>query len=429
MKKILNMVIMTLLLLSQTLTADILSESMSSISNVSSYTESDGTQNVYSGSASIRFNFSKTPPPLFVFTPPSIEAGCNGIDIKGMFMSLLGLDQLGEMLQDAGASLAWGVAVGLIYSLPGVAAAFKMINAWAKKIQELLGNACQTGIAIGKGVAEESGINSSETAQKVNSFFASHSPETYAQKMQKGKSAIWDALGLSSTSTGPQMTKEEKDSTIVSMFKGVYQSDASILGAVLKDLALRTKGSSGTDNSYETLMGITTNNLPSSDAVSSVLVDLTSTKMATLANLVDISGGASNTSASQASLAMFAYILQYNFIGDLAITSPNKDRMKELYKIGSITSITDKSKALNAFKSAKKEKMSKLSLIKGYIGEVSEDAAGESLGKFIWYGINPNQPNQGESAKKYAAEYQEKMLAPVVEIITIRDDSSKNKSS
>lgn len=431
-KKALSMFIVFLMLFNQTIFAgDVLSDAMSNIGNVNTYVEPDGTTNVYSGSASIRFNLTKTPPPIFTFTPPSIEAGCNGIDIKGMFMSLLGLDQLGEMLQDAGASLAWGVAVGLIYSLPGVASAFKMINSWATKIQELLGNACQTGIAIGKAIAEKSGINQSEVVNDVNDFFNRHSAKTYASSIQKGQNAIYEALGLDSLSSSstPEMTKEEKDTAIVKAFKSAFQSDASTIGIIMKDIAIKAKGSAGTSSVFENKAGLTGNNTNTAPAITEKRIILTDTEADAFANLVHVSAGSSLTSMSQSRLTLFAYILQYNFIGDLGMTMPDPDRLDELNKIGKITSAADKAKALEAFKSIQKEKMTKLTPVIGLAGKADEKTKGKGLADFIWFGINSGQNDGTEGYKFDANRFKNEMIAPQVSIYTIRDDDTKAKSS
>ena len=147
------------------------------------------------GSFYFRFNQSATPEPLWNFSPPSIEAGCNGLNIKGMFVSLLGLDQFGAMLQNAGTSLAWGVAVGLIYSLPGVASVFKMINTWAKQIQNLLSQACNSGIAIGQALSHEigKGYKGSEIESTITGILPSSDTMT---TLQNGLSGLTTTMGL-----------------------------------------------------------------------------------------------------------------------------------------------------------------------------------------------------------------------------------------
>lgn len=113
----------------------------------------------HTGSFSFRFGGAfNYPQPIITLSPPKISAGCGGLSVKGMFASVIGLDRFEEMLKNAGASLAWGIAVGLIYSLPGIGAAFRMIESWAAKIQQLLANACQSGMAIGSMIAKNSGF-------------------------------------------------------------------------------------------------------------------------------------------------------------------------------------------------------------------------------------------------------------------------------
>lgn len=142
-----------------TVSADVLSSALQNYTPPSQTTLKDSSGNAiktmyYSGGYYYRFNNSDNIEPLWSFTPPKIEAGCNGFNLKGMFISLLGLDQFGAMLQNAGTTLAWGIAVGLVYSLPGIFNVFKTLNQWAKQIQALLGSACEAGIAIGTAIGE-----------------------------------------------------------------------------------------------------------------------------------------------------------------------------------------------------------------------------------------------------------------------------------
>jgi len=110
-------------------------------------------------SFTFRFKTGNSVEPIFRASPPVIQAGCNGLNIKGMFVSIINLDRLSQMLKNSGASLAWGVLVGLIYSLPGVAATFRNLNQWAKMIQQLMQNACKSGIAIGQMIANKTHLD------------------------------------------------------------------------------------------------------------------------------------------------------------------------------------------------------------------------------------------------------------------------------
>jgi len=109
-----------------------------------------------SGSAYFRFGPSAINyEPIYHISPPEIQASCSGFNLKGLFVSMLGLDRISKMLKSAGASFAWGVVVGLVYSLPGIFSAFKMLDNWAKKIMSLLQNSCATGVKLGKALAKK----------------------------------------------------------------------------------------------------------------------------------------------------------------------------------------------------------------------------------------------------------------------------------
>lgn len=88
------------------------------------------------------------------FQAPEIQASCSGISFKGMFGSIANLDEIQKQLEQAGSSFAWGVLVGIIYSLPGIGEIFSKLDAWAKKIQAMLADACNAGINLGKSIGE-----------------------------------------------------------------------------------------------------------------------------------------------------------------------------------------------------------------------------------------------------------------------------------
>jgi len=76
---------------------------------------------------------------------PGYNIGCNGISLEGGFLALLGLDDIERQLQDAGAAFAWGILIGLAYSLPAISTVFQQIQKWARQIQGLLQNMCNIG--------------------------------------------------------------------------------------------------------------------------------------------------------------------------------------------------------------------------------------------------------------------------------------------
>jgi len=119
---------------------------------------------------------------IYHISPPEIEGSCAGFNLKGLFVSILGLDRISKMLKSAGASFAWGVVVGLVYSLPGIFSSFKMLNTWAKKIMQLMQNACNAGQKIGRALADSSGVSDSvKGAGDMFSGWVSHLNSEEAQ--------------------------------------------------------------------------------------------------------------------------------------------------------------------------------------------------------------------------------------------------------
>ena len=97
--------------------------------------------------------------PIYHISPPEFEASCSGFNLKGLFLSILGWDRISKMLKSSGASFAWGVVVGLVYSLPGIFSSFKMLNKWAKQIMALMQNACNAGKKVGEAIMKGSSID------------------------------------------------------------------------------------------------------------------------------------------------------------------------------------------------------------------------------------------------------------------------------
>ena len=148
MKKI----IFTILLLFSSLNADTILGGLINTANTkaSSWTSPVTKEHYYySGSYEFTFNNQTNYAPWFNASPPKVSIGCAGISIKGGFLSLLGLDEIKEQISNSGAQLAWGVMLGLVYSMPGVSDVFMKLQKWARAIQKLLQNSCKIGQAFG----------------------------------------------------------------------------------------------------------------------------------------------------------------------------------------------------------------------------------------------------------------------------------------
>lgn len=177
----------------------ILESSLMNITPMGLYNIKDANGNVTDynlyvpGGVYFRFGAAhQTPPPILTVSSPKASIGCGGLSIKGMFVSILGLDRLEMMLKNAGASLAWGIAIGLIYSLPGVMKAFEFINHWADKIQQLLANACQSGMAIGRSLSRDAGFDGE------SGMFATigQTINNYVDSMDQATQTFFNKLGV-----------------------------------------------------------------------------------------------------------------------------------------------------------------------------------------------------------------------------------------
>lgn len=102
------------------------------------------------GGIEVRFKTTGNFPPVFSFGAPSLKASCSGISFDAGYAVFMNLERLGQQLSQAGASLAYGVLIGLVYTMPGVEQAFTKLNEWSQWLQSFLSESCNIGTAIGK---------------------------------------------------------------------------------------------------------------------------------------------------------------------------------------------------------------------------------------------------------------------------------------
>ncbi|GAB5047539.1 conjugal transfer protein TraH [Thermodesulfovibrio sp. TK110] len=122
------------------------------------------------GSLSFRLKNDLLGRPIVNFRAPQASLSCSGMDFDAGLLSLLNLDMFGQMLSQAGASLAWGIMIGLVYSLPGIGEAFQKLNEWARMLQQLGRSPCelgkfigtQLGAPIGQAISDSLGLNKVE---------------------------------------------------------------------------------------------------------------------------------------------------------------------------------------------------------------------------------------------------------------------------
>jgi hypothetical protein len=409
-KQLIALVLSFSIFASSTLTAGgvdaLLNEAMVHIERPTTIKETDANgkvvvTNFYSGGVTVKFK-NDTPPPIFAFSAPSIEAGCNGINIKGMFMALLGLDQLGAMLKNAGASAAWGVAIGLIYSLPGVASAFKMINQWAKDLQKLLANACQSGINLGMYLGKKFGLNRLDLEKKIMNKM----PD-WAKCSQEGENCIIAALGLGEYfdedgifnygGSDGEVPDKDKVDALSRLFRGVFESDYSMGGKVVYSL-IKQKRSGLANNVISNISG-----LPTSFEGSKVPFVHSKFSLG-LGSGISSSGGLRNVGIDaianqapsesekiKAKLALWGYILSYNFMGDV-ILSDTESFLNTALK-DYIKADTDNAKKKAAEEFEHITSMAPVPSLSGPGATIPTSTSAQRLVNFILYGKNVSTLN------------------------------------
>lgn len=181
--------------------SDILDSSILNVSPgglINSVDSSGNLQSTTYHGTSIYFRFGPSfeiPEPIFNFSAPKMSIGCGGLSIKGMFANIIGLDRFEVMLKNAGASFAWGIVVGLVYSLPGIGTAFRMLNEFASKLQQLLGNACESGMALGAAIGKSAGPSLTGAIEKVKSTAMSSGGDKVLDSMDNGYAFLSKNLG------------------------------------------------------------------------------------------------------------------------------------------------------------------------------------------------------------------------------------------
>lgn len=155
-----------------------------------------GSRYFYGGSYTFAFKHPGEYQPFFQGEPPGVHIGCNGFSLSGGFMALLGIDEIKTMLKNAGATLAWGVMMGLEYSLPGIMHIFTTLRKWADEIQAILRNACNLGRIIASPVTGKINKTISNSFIGKTDQWMSNSFDGFTGKISKGiDNAYGDVTG------------------------------------------------------------------------------------------------------------------------------------------------------------------------------------------------------------------------------------------
>lgn len=161
--------------------------------NLPGYYHGDTSTVVDFGSVSMRLKSNAIPDmPTLNFTPPSMTASCSGFDFDAGSLALLNLDDFKAIFQNMGTTLAWGIMIGIMYSLPGIGTTWTRLNDYARKIQQLMQmGPCAVGQALGR---EGAGI--------IKPVIEKAKEKIWGEKPSSGSSS-----GGSSTDTSPAYKK------------------------------------------------------------------------------------------------------------------------------------------------------------------------------------------------------------------------------
>jgi len=140
------------------------------------------------GSFSFRLRQDLLNKPVFAFQPPRATLSCAGLDFDAGWLSMMNLDTLNQMLQQAGSSFMWGIVVGLIFSLPGITEAFDKLQKWGRYAQLLGQGACQAGIAAGASIGRA--IFESEKTKSAERSLGSGGSSTFEEAIKNFKSYL-----------------------------------------------------------------------------------------------------------------------------------------------------------------------------------------------------------------------------------------------
>ena len=198
--------------------------------------------NYYTGGGiKIKFKQSSTG-----FTPwvkgstPGYNVGCNDISIEGGFLALLGLDDIERQLQDAGAAFAWGILIGLAYSLPAISNVFQQIQKWARQIQGLLQNACQIGQNLAKNSKAASSLKGALEDNMISEGFGE------IKSFMNDLDVQFDELDKFTKCNGDEACLKKLTSTVGKMFGDIF-------GSSLKDSTKKAIGTTAVASSPKDL--------------------------------------------------------------------------------------------------------------------------------------------------------------------------------
>ncbi|WP_418181407.1 conjugal transfer protein TraH (plasmid) [Aliarcobacter lanthieri] len=143
---------------------------------------------LHGGAIEVRFKSSGSYPPIFQLGAPSLRASCRGISFDAGYAMFMNLERLGQQLSQAGTSLAYGVLIGLVYTMPGVEQAFTKLNEWSQWLQSFLADSCNIGTNIGKKLGGEMWGEANKKVTEITSNIPS--PSEFLEKNTEFKDIL-----------------------------------------------------------------------------------------------------------------------------------------------------------------------------------------------------------------------------------------------
>jgi hypothetical protein len=414
-KKILNIILITSILGSQVqASSDFMQKTFKDSVLIKTDIMSSGTEDIWnkgyhasSPNIAFRFKHNSNPNrPLWQFTAGGIEADCNGFNIKSFGMSLLGLDQLGDMLHDAGSSLAYGFMVAIVYSLPGVSNVFKTINQWAKDIQKLLGSGCNAGKVAGAALIKATGYDKEAVEDKMMSYIPS---ANVASAVQEGVNGAFKMLGANSDvydngkwdfSGSKTIDSNEKSDSFMAAIRN-YFNDSSLGGQLMfnyyEENPVKLTNAIKIAKNY----GYKSRLITSIDVIYSFDKDISGGSKNHLGvyniDIGDMTNGTGNSDDIKMRILAYAFVL--NTVGDIGIAATSfKEKIKQLTKawdafIGSSDTSKDEQakakKIIREFLKNPKNLTTKYTII-GRGANSSKKVDGDAIAEFIWNGFDTN---------------------------------------
>ncbi len=156
--------------------SDIVKDSQSTGTSV--WTDNSGTTFYSGGHVSYRFKNNTSFPLIFDAEAPGIKIGCDGFDLNGGFVSILGWDKIEDQLSEAGTSVLYGAVLILVSSTPILGDVVDKIQKWSRLIQKILQNSCEMTKNLGRGI-----VGGAVSDKIMNSVLSSDSASKYNNAM------------------------------------------------------------------------------------------------------------------------------------------------------------------------------------------------------------------------------------------------------